>query len=103
MAAGSFDDILAITGFSTCLGIAFSKGLYWNRICFCSVVLCSDLPAVCPFRFYVDEHSERSAGGGGRDHCRAGPGSVLVLPPQQRSGGCEIPAWFWKRSWVNPS
>uniref|UniRef100_A0A3Q3WII0 Cation/H+ exchanger transmembrane domain-containing protein n=1 Tax=Mola mola TaxID=94237 RepID=A0A3Q3WII0_MOLML len=34
MAAGSFDDILAITGFSTCLGIAFSKGLYWNRIFF---------------------------------------------------------------------
>uniref|UniRef100_A0A3Q1EV12 Sodium/hydrogen exchanger 9B2-like n=1 Tax=Acanthochromis polyacanthus TaxID=80966 RepID=A0A3Q1EV12_9TELE len=27
MAAGSFDDILAITGFSTCLGIAFSTGL----------------------------------------------------------------------------
>lgn len=30
MAAGSFDDILAITGFSTCLGIAFSKGRYVN-------------------------------------------------------------------------
>ncbi|XP_048469409.1 sodium/hydrogen exchanger 9B2-like [Rhincodon typus] len=27
MAAGSFDDILAITGFNTCLGIAFSSGL----------------------------------------------------------------------------
>lgn len=27
MAAGSFDDVLAITGFSTCLGITFSKGL----------------------------------------------------------------------------
>ncbi|XP_061664998.1 sodium/hydrogen exchanger 9B2 isoform X3 [Syngnathoides biaculeatus] len=26
MAAGSFDDILAITGFSTCLGVAFSTG-----------------------------------------------------------------------------
>ncbi|GCB80723.1 hypothetical protein scyTo_0016362 [Scyliorhinus torazame] len=26
MAAGSFDDILAITGFNTCLGIAFSSG-----------------------------------------------------------------------------
>lgn len=26
MAAGSFDDILAITGFSTCLGMAFSTG-----------------------------------------------------------------------------
>ncbi|XP_029798410.1 sodium/hydrogen exchanger 9B2 isoform X3 [Suricata suricatta] len=26
MAAGSFDDILAITGFNTCLGMAFSKG-----------------------------------------------------------------------------
>lgn len=30
MAAGSFDDILAITGFSTCLGIVFSKGRYVN-------------------------------------------------------------------------
>ncbi|KAG7256359.1 hypothetical protein CRUP_034790 [Coryphaenoides rupestris] len=27
MAAGSFDDILAITGFSTCLGMAFSTGV----------------------------------------------------------------------------
>lgn len=26
MAAGSFDDILAITGFNTCLGIVFSTG-----------------------------------------------------------------------------
>ena len=26
MAAGSFDDILAITGFNTCLGVAFSTG-----------------------------------------------------------------------------
>uniref|UniRef100_A0A3Q4B919 Cation/H+ exchanger transmembrane domain-containing protein n=1 Tax=Mola mola TaxID=94237 RepID=A0A3Q4B919_MOLML len=32
MAAGSFDDILAITGFSTCLGIAFSKGSMWMNI-----------------------------------------------------------------------
>lgn len=43
MAAGSFDDILAITGFSTCLGIAFSTGL--NRrirsILLYSVLLCS--------------------------------------------------------------
>uniref|UniRef100_A0A8D3B7D3 Cation/H+ exchanger transmembrane domain-containing protein n=1 Tax=Scophthalmus maximus TaxID=52904 RepID=A0A8D3B7D3_SCOMX len=30
MAAGSFDDILAITGFSTCLGIAFSTGQTGN-------------------------------------------------------------------------
>ncbi|MEQ2188485.1 hypothetical protein GOODEAATRI_015587, partial [Goodea atripinnis] len=27
MAAGSFDDILAITGFTTCLGMAFATGL----------------------------------------------------------------------------
>ncbi|KAK6322966.1 hypothetical protein J4Q44_G00053050 [Coregonus suidteri] len=27
MAAGSFDDILAITGFSTCLGVAFATGM----------------------------------------------------------------------------
>ncbi|XP_024120434.1 sodium/hydrogen exchanger 9B2 isoform X1 [Oryzias melastigma] len=32
MAAGSFDDILAITGFSTCLGIAFSTGSTWMTI-----------------------------------------------------------------------
>nr|XP_046237395.1 sodium/hydrogen exchanger 9B2 isoform X2 [Scatophagus argus] len=32
MAAGSFDDILAITGFSTCLGIAFSTGSTWMNI-----------------------------------------------------------------------
>ncbi|KAM9833983.1 sodium/hydrogen exchanger 9B2 isoform 2-T4 [Syngnathus typhle] len=32
MAAGSFDDILAITGFSTCLGVAFSTGSTWMSI-----------------------------------------------------------------------
>ncbi|XP_047241774.1 sodium/hydrogen exchanger 9B2-like [Girardinichthys multiradiatus] len=32
MAAGSFDGILAITGFSTCLGIAFSTGSTWINI-----------------------------------------------------------------------
>ncbi|KAM6909216.1 LOW QUALITY PROTEIN: sodium/hydrogen exchanger 9B2 [Xenentodon cancila] len=32
MAAGSFDDILAITGFSTCLGITFSTGSMWMNI-----------------------------------------------------------------------
>lgn len=32
MAAGSFDDILAITGFSTCLGMAFSTGSTWMNI-----------------------------------------------------------------------
>ncbi|XP_034020167.1 sodium/hydrogen exchanger 9B2-like [Thalassophryne amazonica] len=32
MAAGSFDDILAITGFSTCLGIAFASGSTWMNI-----------------------------------------------------------------------
>lgn len=26
MAAGSFDDVLAITGFTTCLGMAFATG-----------------------------------------------------------------------------
>lgn len=26
MAAGSFDDIVAITGFTTCLGVAFASG-----------------------------------------------------------------------------
>ncbi|CAI5669728.1 unnamed protein product [Oreochromis niloticus] len=32
IAAGSFDVILAITGFSTCLGIAFSTGSTWMNI-----------------------------------------------------------------------
>ncbi|XP_035280605.1 sodium/hydrogen exchanger 9B2-like isoform X1 [Anguilla anguilla] len=32
MAAGSFDDILAITGFSTCLGMAFSTGSTWYNL-----------------------------------------------------------------------
>ncbi|XP_045075032.1 sodium/hydrogen exchanger 9B2-like, partial [Coregonus clupeaformis] len=32
MAAGSFDDILAITGFSTCLGVAFATGYTWLNI-----------------------------------------------------------------------
>ncbi|KAL0970532.1 hypothetical protein UPYG_G00243360 [Umbra pygmaea] len=32
MAAGSFDGILAITGFSTCLGVAFSTGSTWMNI-----------------------------------------------------------------------
>ncbi|XP_056156761.1 sodium/hydrogen exchanger 9B2 [Lampris incognitus] len=32
MAAGSFDDVLAITGFSTCLGIAFSTGSTWMNL-----------------------------------------------------------------------
>ncbi|KAM4611743.1 sodium/hydrogen exchanger 9B2 [Polymixia lowei] len=32
MAAGSFDDILAITGFSTCLGMAFSTGSTWMNL-----------------------------------------------------------------------
>lgn len=32
MAAGSFDDVLAITGFTTCLGIAFATGSTWFNI-----------------------------------------------------------------------
>lgn len=32
MAAGSFDDILAITGFTTCLGIAFATGSTWYNL-----------------------------------------------------------------------
>lgn len=31
MAAGSFDDILAITGFTTCLGVAFATGILSMR------------------------------------------------------------------------
>lgn len=34
----------------------------------------------------MDEHIEGSAGGGGRGHSWADPGSVLVLLPQQRPG-----------------
>ena len=33
MAAGSFDDILAITGFNTCLGMAFSTGKLVSSRC----------------------------------------------------------------------
>ena len=33
MAAGSFDDILAITGFNTCLGMAFSTGTLIHSQC----------------------------------------------------------------------
>ncbi|XP_069599759.1 sodium/hydrogen exchanger 9B2 [Ranitomeya imitator] len=32
MAAGSFDDVLAITGFNTCFGMAFSSGSTFNNI-----------------------------------------------------------------------
>lgn len=32
MAAGSFDDILAITGFTTCLGMAFATGKPVRRV-----------------------------------------------------------------------
>ncbi|XP_029106495.1 sodium/hydrogen exchanger 9B2-like [Scleropages formosus] len=32
MAAGSFDDVLAITGFNTCLGMAFSTGSTWFNV-----------------------------------------------------------------------
>lgn len=32
MAAGSFDDILAITGFTTCLGVAFATGILSMRV-----------------------------------------------------------------------
>ncbi|XP_042153765.1 sodium/hydrogen exchanger 9B2-like [Oncorhynchus tshawytscha] len=32
MAAGSFDDILAITGFTTCLGVAFASGSSWYNL-----------------------------------------------------------------------
>lgn len=32
MAAGSFDDILAITGFTTCLGVAFATGILSLRV-----------------------------------------------------------------------
>ncbi|XP_064198169.1 sodium/hydrogen exchanger 9B2-like [Anguilla rostrata] len=32
MAAGSFDDILAITGFATCLGMAFATGSTWYNL-----------------------------------------------------------------------
>ncbi|XP_062305348.1 sodium/hydrogen exchanger 9B2-like [Osmerus eperlanus] len=32
MAAGSFDDVLAITGFTTCLGVAFASGSAWYNM-----------------------------------------------------------------------
>ncbi|KAI1887531.1 hypothetical protein AGOR_G00191270 [Albula goreensis] len=32
MAAGSFDDVLAITGFTTCMGVAFATGSTWSNL-----------------------------------------------------------------------
>lgn len=32
MAAGSFDDVLAITGFTTCVGVAFATGSTWYNL-----------------------------------------------------------------------
>ncbi|KAJ8271795.1 hypothetical protein COCON_G00106540 [Conger conger] len=32
MAAGSFDDVLAITGFTTCMGVAFATGSTWYNL-----------------------------------------------------------------------
>ncbi|TNN22669.1 Mitochondrial sodium/hydrogen exchanger 9B2 [Liparis tanakae] len=84
MAAGSFDDILAITGFSTCLGIAFStgtgpcplgsSGVLWGPLGSSGVLWVLRVLGVlwvlgvymlwfC--RFYVDEHPEGPPGGGG--------------------------------------
>lgn len=36
MAAGSFDDILAITGFTTCLGMAFATGTLQMCVSVCA-------------------------------------------------------------------
>lgn len=83
MAAGSFDDVLAITGFSTCLGIAFSTGQRCSSVVSCSGSLLFSTCSVCSFRFYMDEHPQRSAGGGGRDSSRTGPGSVPGPFPKQ--------------------
>ncbi|KAK1803531.1 hypothetical protein P4O66_020740, partial [Electrophorus voltai] len=44
MAAGSFDDVLAITGFTTCLGIAFSTG---SRLCGVRLFRLSEQGVVC--------------------------------------------------------
>lgn len=38
----------------------------------------------------MDEYPERSPGGGGRGHSRAGSRSVLVLLPEQRPGLTEV-------------
>ena len=44
MAAGSIDDILAITGFNTCLGMAFSSGMLVNLyvVKYRTVIFCYD-------------------------------------------------------------
>uniref|UniRef100_A0A4W3JED1 Solute carrier family 9 member B2 n=1 Tax=Callorhinchus milii TaxID=7868 RepID=A0A4W3JED1_CALMI len=51
MAAGSFDDILAITGFNTCLGIAFSSGSMVTNIIrgFLEVILGMVIGAIIGF------------------------------------------------------
>lgn len=94
MAAGSFDDILAITGFSTCLGIAFSTGLCRTLY---SAPCHQVLHAVC-CRFHVDEHPEGSARGVGRRRSRAAPGPVPVVVPQcgpGEPGGILAPPLVW--------
>ncbi|CAJ0915459.1 unnamed protein product [Ranitomeya imitator] len=39
MAAGSFDDVLAITGFNTCFGMAFSSGKNKHALLCCSIFI----------------------------------------------------------------
>lgn len=107
MAAGSFDDVLAITGFSTCLGISFSKGL---PPLFCSTPAGSSCRLFC--RLDVDERPEGAVGGGGRGGGGPDPGSVPLLLPQQRPGelglllllllGAELDSellWAGRRTW----
>lgn len=107
MAAGSFDDVLAITGFSTCLGISFSKGL---PPLFCSTPPSSSCRLFC--RLDVDERPEGAVGGAGRGGGGPDPGSVPLLLPQQRPGelslllllllGAELDSellWAGRRTW----
>ncbi|XP_072574557.1 sodium/hydrogen exchanger 9B2-like [Paramormyrops kingsleyae] len=59
MAAGSFDDILAITGFTACLGMAFATGATWYNVlkCFLEVIAGLIAGAIMGFflRFFPSE------------------------------------------------
>uniref|UniRef100_A0AAR2IXE3 Cation/H+ exchanger transmembrane domain-containing protein n=1 Tax=Pygocentrus nattereri TaxID=42514 RepID=A0AAR2IXE3_PYGNA len=53
MAAGSFDDILAITGFTTCLGIAFATGSTWFNILRGGLEVLGGMVAGLAFGFFL--------------------------------------------------
>lgn len=63
MAAGSFDDILAITGFTTCLGMAFATGTLAHGCGWSTLRGNMKFGQTLPRRFHVVQPPERWAGG----------------------------------------